>query len=90
TRNSNWPYVLIDWERLNKNVQNPEAHEMGHAFGLGHVAVPGATMQTPTNIMASTEHGFGSGGTRNLGFTESQAAIILYHAKRTLSRLNTR
>jgi hypothetical protein len=89
-RNSNHPYVLIDWERLNNNVQNPEAHEMGHAFGLGHVAVPGATMRTATNIMSSTEFGFGSGGRRNLGFTEAQTAIILYHARRTLSRLKHR
>lgn len=87
-RNSNRPYILIDWERLNNNVQNPEAHEMGHAFGLGHVAVPGATIKTPTNIMCSTEYGFGSGGTRQIGFTEAQTAIILYHAKRTKQKLS--
>jgi len=77
---------LIDWERLSCNIQNPEAHEMGHAFGLYHVSVPGAKPQSSTNIMCSTEHGFGSGGKRNIGFTEAQTAIILYHAKRTLSR----
>lgn len=87
-RNSNRPYILIDWKRLNNNVQNPSAHEMGHAFGLGHVAVPGATIKTGTNIMGSTQYGFGSGGNRRLGFTESQVAIILYHAKRTLQRLS--
>jgi hypothetical protein len=85
-RNSNRPYLLIDWERLNCNVQNPEAHEMGHAFGLYHVSVPGAKPQSSTNIMCSTEHGFGSGGKRDIGFTEAQTAIILYHAKRTLGR----
>ncbi len=87
-RNSNRPYILIDWKRLNNNVQNPSAHEMGHAFGLGHVAVPGATLKTVTNIMSSTQYGFGSGGNRRLGFTESQVAIILYHAKRTRQRLS--
>ena len=87
-RNSNRPYILIDWQRLNNNVQNPTAHEMGHAFGLGHVAVPGAAINTPTNIMSSTQYGFGSGGNRKLGFTEAQMAIILYHAKRTARRLS--
>jgi hypothetical protein len=87
-RNSNWPYVLIDWQRLNNNIQSPEAHEMGHAFGLYHVAVPGAKLKSPTNIMASTQGGFGSGGKRNIGFTEAQKAIIIYHAKRTLARFS--
>jgi hypothetical protein len=86
-RNSNRPYLLIDWERLDNKIQNPESHEMGHAFGLYHVAVPGAILKTPTNIMCSTEFGFGSGGLRNLGFTEAQSAIIAYHTKRTLKRL---
>jgi hypothetical protein len=86
-RNSNRPYVLIDWARLNNQGQNPEAHEMGHAFGLYHVGVPGATMNTPTNIMGSVGEGFGSGGKRNLGFTEAQSALVLYHAKRTHQRL---
>lgn len=86
-RNSNRPYVLIDWQRLDNKIQNPEPHEMGHAFGLYHTAVPGASLKTPTNIMCSTELGFGSGGSRNLGFTEAQTAIIAYHAKRTLRRL---
>lgn len=87
-RNSNRPYVLIDWQRLNNNIQTPEAHEMGHAFGLNHVAVPGAIMNSPTNIMASKGCGFGSGGKRNIGFTEAQKAIIIYHAKRTLARFS--
>jgi hypothetical protein len=86
-RNSNRPFILIDWQRLNNNVQSPEAHEMGHAFGLYHVAVPGAKPNHPTNIMTSTQYGFGSGGKRDLGFTESQTAIITYHSKRTIARL---
>ena len=86
-RNSNRPYLLIDWARLNCDTQNPEAHEMGHAFGLYHVSVPGARLGSSTNIMCSTEHGFGSGGKRDMGFTEAQTAIILYHAKRTSNRL---
>ena len=86
-RNSNRPLVLIDWQRLGGKLQNAEAHEMGHAFGLGHVGVPGAKGQTSTNIMASSGEGYGSGGQRNLGFSESQASVILYHARRTHSRL---
>lgn len=87
TRNSNRPYVLIDWERLGGNIQNAEVHEMGHAFGLDHVGVPGAGMNSSTNIMTSAAEGFGSGGKRDLGFSESQAALILYHAERTRGRL---
>ena len=87
TRNSNRPYVLIDWERLGSNIQNAEPHEMGHAFGLDHVGVIGATGKTSTNIMASGAEGFGNGGERDLGFTEAQSALILYHAQRTAGRL---
>ena len=90
TRNSNRPYVLIDWERLGGNIQNAEVHEMGHAFGLGHVGVPGARGDTSTNIMASAGEGFGSGGKRNLGFSASQTALVLYHAARSYSRLGLR
>jgi hypothetical protein len=90
TRNSNRPYVLIDWERLGGNIQNAEVHEMGHAFGLGHVGVPGAGGDSSTNIMASAGEGFGSGGRRDLGFSESQAALILYHAERSYDRLGLR
>jgi hypothetical protein len=86
-RNSNRPFVLIDWQRLGSNLQNAEPHEMGHAFGLGHVGVPGATGKTSTNIMASISEDFGSGGQRDLGFSESQGAVIIYHAKRTYARL---
>jgi hypothetical protein len=86
-RNSNRPFVLIDWQRLGSSLQNAEPHEMGHAFGLGHVGIPGAAGQTSTNIMASVSEDFGSGGQRDLGFSESQAAVILYHAQRTYARL---
>lgn len=86
-RNSNRPYVLLDWERLDNKVQSAEAHEMGHAFGLEHVGVPNATGKTPSNIMTSAEENFGSGGLRNLGFSEAQTAVILFHAQRTYNRL---
>jgi hypothetical protein len=87
TRNSNRPYVLIDWERLGGSFQNAEVHEMGHAFGLWHVGIPGARGDTSTNLMASAGEDFGSGGERDLGLTESQAAVVLYHAERTRERL---
>lgn len=45
------------------------------------------TMNTATNIVASIGEEFGSGGQRNLGFTEAQSALILYHATRTYQRL---
>jgi hypothetical protein len=86
-RNSNRPFVLIDWARLGGRLQNAEPHEMGHAFGLGHVGIPGAGVKTSTNIMASGGEDFGNGGQRDLGFSESQAAVILYHAQRTYGRL---
>lgn len=86
-RNSNRPYLFLDWQRLNNRIQNPEAHEMGHAFGLEHVGVPGATAGTSTNIMTSSGTGYGNGGLRDLGFTPAQAALIRYHARRTHSRL---
>lgn len=72
-----WPFVLMDWERLGHTEQAPEEHEMGHAFGLGHVCVPYATRHTSTNIMASTEDCPGSGGKRNIGFNEEQVETIL-------------
>ncbi|WP_144057688.1 hypothetical protein [Novipirellula maiorica] len=87
TRNSNRPYVLLDHARLNNAIQNAEAHEMGHAFGLGHVGVPNAKLSTSTNIMTSAAEEFGSGGKRDIGFSPAQSAIILYHAVRTHSRL---
>ncbi len=89
-RNSNRPYVLLDWERLGAKSQNAITHEMGHAFGLDHVGVPNASISTSTNIMASAAEGFGSGGRRDLGFTPSQTAIVRYHAVRTYSRLTGR
>ena len=86
-RNSNRPYILLDHARLNNEIQNAEAHEMGHAFGLGHVGVPNAKRNTSTNIMTSSAENFGSGGKRDVGFTPAQSAVILYHAVRTHTRL---
>lgn len=86
-RNSDRPFVFLDWQRLDHGDQSAEEHEMGHAFGLGHVCVPGATARTSTNIMASAECGKGGGGRRNLGFNEEQTAIILRYAQQIRDRL---
>ena len=86
-RNSGRPYVLIDWVRLGHQGQSPEEHEMGHAFGLDHVCVPGAKMETSTNIMASSECGQGSGGRRDLGFTAEQVGVIRERAGQIAKRL---
>lgn len=86
-RNSGRPFVFLDWQRLNHGDQAAEEHEMGHAFGLEHICVPGATRQTPTNIMASADCGKGSGGLRNLGFNEQQTATILRYAQQIRDRL---
>lgn len=76
-RNNGKPFILLDWHRLNYNIQAGSIHEMGHAFGLKHVCVPNAKKTTPTNIMASAECKLGSGGLRNLGFTPSQLQTVL-------------
>lgn len=76
-RNQGQPFILIDWERLNYQTQAASVHEMGHAFGLGHVCSPKATKTTPTNIMSSYDCRLGSGGLRNLGFTRVQLNIML-------------
>jgi len=60
-RNNGKPFILLDWNRLNYNIQ----------------AAPKATKRTPTNIMASAECKLGSGGLRNLGFTPVQLQTIL-------------
>jgi len=86
-RNSGRPFVFLDWQRLNHGDQAAEEHEMGHAFGLEHICVPGATRQTPTNIMASADCGKGSGGLRNLGFNEQQTATILRYGQQIRDRL---
>ncbi|RLZ11113.1 metalloprotease [Acinetobacter sp. 2JN-4] len=76
-RNNAQPFILIDWERLNHQTQAASIHEMGHAFGLGHVCAPKAKKTTPTNIMTSYDCRLGSGGLRNLGFTANQLNTIL-------------
>lgn len=78
-RNSNKPFIFLDWKRLNHTTQSPEEHEMGHAFGLSHVCVPGATINSSTNIMASASCGLGSGGKRDIGFDASQVQTILHY-----------
>jgi hypothetical protein len=87
-RNFNKPYVLIDWERLDHNIQSPEEHEMGHAFGLDHVFEKGAKINSDTNIMASSEGDDTSGGKRNIGFNEEQVKMIREYAKKIQKRLN--
>lgn len=87
-RNGNRPFVFLDWRRLNHGDQAAEEHEMGHAFGLGHECVPGATRGTSTNIMASADCGKGGGGLRDLGFNGQQAATILQYARQIAQRLH--
>lgn len=86
-RNSNRPFILLDWERLDHRDQSPEEHEMGHAFGLGHECAPGAKRETSTNIMASAECGRGSAGRRDIGFSPAQARTILDYARKIQERL---
>ncbi|MFJ0275476.1 metalloprotease [Acinetobacter baumannii] len=76
-RNNGKPFILLDWNRLNYNIQAGSVHEMGHVFGLKHVCAPKATKRTPTNIMTSAECKLGSDGLRNLGFTPVQLQTIL-------------
>ena len=87
-RNSNRPYVLIDWKRLNHRTQSPEEHEMGHAFGLGHECVPGATINSHTNIMSSANNCDGSGGRRDIGFNAEQVKTIKKYAAKIQERLD--
>jgi hypothetical protein len=76
--------LLINHQKYREALPVAAAFEKAHPE---HVGVPGATMSTETNIMTSVGEEYGSGGQRNLGCTEAQAALILYHAKRTYQRL---
>ncbi len=80
--NGNHPYILFDWQRLNHYEQSPEEHEMGHALGLDHVCAPGASKSSDTNIMTSADCGLGSGGLRNIGFSDDQIEVILENARK--------
>jgi hypothetical protein len=86
-RNSNRPFVMLGWERLNHKEQSPEEHEMGHAFGLSHECAPGAKQESSTNIMASADCGRGSGGRRDIGFNPGQVKTILGYAQAIRAKL---
>lgn len=86
-RNGNRPYLLLDWERLDHRKQSPEEHEMGHAFGLDHVTVHGASLETSTNIMARAESDTESGGKRDIGFDAEQVATIKKFAAKIAERI---
>jgi len=91
--NNDRPYVLLDYVRLNHNIQAPEEHEMGHAFGLAHICeaggvnIMGSGNKFPANGAIASEDvdyyeedcPFG-GGPRTEGFSQTQCAIILEHA----------
>ncbi|MFO7611948.1 MAG: hypothetical protein R6W99_05595 [Clostridia bacterium] len=79
--NSGRPFLMLDWERIGHKIQSPEEHEMGHAFGLRHICVKDASRDSHTNIMASSANCEGSGGLRDIGFTDKQVAVILRHAR---------
>ena len=85
--NDDWPYILLDRERLGHQIQSPEEHEMGHAFGLRHRCVEGATGSSSTNIMASASCGKGSGGRRDLGFDRAQLERIWRNARDIRQRI---
>lgn len=78
-KNNAHPFILVDWERLNYQIQAAVPHEMGHAFGLKHVCEPNAKPKDSTNIMASADCKLGSGGKRNKGFNKEQLNTILDH-----------
>lgn len=84
--NNGRPIILLDWERLNYNIQAALPHEMGHAFGLRHVCVKGAKFKDTTNLMASKGGCDGSGGQRNIGFNDQQIQIIKEHYQKLKSR----
>ena len=57
-RNSGYPWLFLDIDRINNpnplTRQNPEAHEMGHAFGCDHVCDDNVEqVADDSNLMAS-------------------------------------
>ncbi len=93
-------YILLDYKRVESGAgggsnQAAEVHELGHAFGLGHLCTAAAKSSTTssTNIMSSgnsvSNDGIdedisyncpGSGGKRDIGFTAEQMLTILDQA----------
>ena len=91
SRNNHRPFLMLDWARLGHAPGNGEEHEMGHAFGLRHLCVPGATDQTDSNIMAGLEPPWDppepqgdcptdQEGRRNMGFDNRQVEVIIASA----------
>lgn len=82
--NQNKPFLLLDYARL-PHIGGVEEHELGHAFGLGHVCSTATEHKDDSNIMASNVVdcvGGKSAGARNVGFNLKQLQIIKSHGQR--------
>ena len=66
--NGGYPYVMLDYARINTRDQAAEEHEMGHAFGLTHIcnSMIDDNRQS-SNIMTSAGKFQGSGGLSSNG-----------------------